>query len=125
MHIYKQILLYILNENTIWPSGAIARDIVSQEKNTMCSKTITIRVHSDIAASKLPSTTVEYWSTPQFFGASSAGAALENPYAPKYTLNNFYFPPKFLSLRKMYCGCVISQKKSFAMKFKKLIGYIE
>ena len=35
MHIYKQILLYILNENTIWPSGAIARDIVSQEKNTM------------------------------------------------------------------------------------------
>ena len=32
MHIYKQILLYILNENTIWPSGAIARDIVSQEK---------------------------------------------------------------------------------------------
>ena len=36
MHIYKQILLYILNENTIWPSGAIARDIVSQEKNTMC-----------------------------------------------------------------------------------------
>ena len=37
MHIYKQILLYILNENTIWPSGAIARDIVSQEKNTMWS----------------------------------------------------------------------------------------
>ena len=36
MHIYKQILLYILNENIIWPSGAIARDIVSQEKNTMC-----------------------------------------------------------------------------------------
>ena len=36
MHIYKQILLYILNENTIWPSGAIARDIVSQEKNTLC-----------------------------------------------------------------------------------------
>ena len=36
MHIYKQILLYILNENTIWPSGAIARDIVSQEKNTIC-----------------------------------------------------------------------------------------
>ena len=35
MHIYNQILLYILNENTIWPSGAIARDIVSQEKNTM------------------------------------------------------------------------------------------
>ena len=38
MHIYKQILLlYILNENNIWPSGAIARDIVSQEKNTMWS----------------------------------------------------------------------------------------
>ena len=35
MHIYKQILLYILNENTIWPSGAIARDIVSQEKNNV------------------------------------------------------------------------------------------
>ena len=34
---YKQMLLYILNENTIWPSGAIARDIVSQEKNTMCT----------------------------------------------------------------------------------------
>ena len=41
MHIYKQILLYILNENTIWPSGAIARDIVSQEKNTMWNSTIT------------------------------------------------------------------------------------
>ena len=36
MHIYKQILLYILNENNIWPSGAIARDIVSQEK-TQCA----------------------------------------------------------------------------------------
>ena len=35
MHIYKQILLYILNENTIWPSGAIARDIVSQKKHNV------------------------------------------------------------------------------------------
>lgn len=84
------------------------------------SKTITIRVHSDIAASKLPSTTVEYWSTPQFFGAQSAGAALENPYAPKYTSNNFYFPPKFLSLRKMYCGCVISQEKMFCNEIQKI-----
>ena len=36
MHIFKQILLYVQNKNTIWPSKAIARDIVSQEKNTMC-----------------------------------------------------------------------------------------
>ena len=47
MHIYKQILLYILNENTIWPSGAIARDIVSQEKNTMCIAVLHYSIDSE------------------------------------------------------------------------------
>ena len=35
-HFNKQKLLYILNENTIWPSGVIVRESDSHEKNTMC-----------------------------------------------------------------------------------------
>ena len=34
-HFDKQKLLYILNENTIWPSGVIVRESDSHEKNTM------------------------------------------------------------------------------------------
>ena len=36
-HNNKQILLYILYRNTIWPSGTIARVFVSQENHSMCN----------------------------------------------------------------------------------------
>ena len=35
-HNNKQILLYILYRNTIWPSGTIARVFVSRENHSMC-----------------------------------------------------------------------------------------
>ena len=39
-HNNKQILLYILYRNTIWPSGTIARVFVSQENHSMCMEAL-------------------------------------------------------------------------------------